>query len=190
MSSPNDLHFPLQIGVKWRDAATKFSSFCSPGSPNRTGFGMGRLKPRPTFSPHSSRYCVKGRADFVAVVSRYTRLRRAGRQFVGLCPFHREQHPSFYVRPEKKIFLCFGYGSGGDLFDFVICVERCDFRRAVEIVAAFPGVGDSSGDEKSLLVENIGVSRHWMAHENDDMSSRYGSSSRRRSLVPQGSRCL
>src|SRR5438034_1196950 len=88
MSSPNDLHFPLQIGVKWRDAATKFSSFCSPGSPNRTGFGMGRLKPRPTFSPHSSRYCVKGRADFVAVVSRYTRLRRAGRQFVGLCPFH------------------------------------------------------------------------------------------------------
>src|SRR6266513_1313577 len=50
MSSPNDLHFPLQIGVKWRDAATTFSSFCSPGSPNRTGFGMGRLKPRPTFS--------------------------------------------------------------------------------------------------------------------------------------------
>ena len=125
---------------------------------------------------------VKGRADFVAVVSRYTRLRRAGRQFVGLCPFHREQHPSFYVRPEKKIFFCFGCGSGGDLFDFVICVERCAFRRAVEIVAAFPGVGDSSGDEKSLLVENIGVSRHWMAHENDDMSSRYGSSSRRRSI--------
>src|SRR6266566_9696238 len=49
MSSPNDLHFPLQIGVKWCDAATTFSSFCSPRSPNRTGFVMGRLKPRPTF---------------------------------------------------------------------------------------------------------------------------------------------
>ncbi|SRR6266568_2682151 len=61
MSSPNDLHFPLQIGVKWRDAATPFSSFCSPRSPNRTGFGMGRLKPRPTFSPHSSRYGTSSR---------------------------------------------------------------------------------------------------------------------------------
>src|SRR5881392_2121807 len=50
MSSPNDLHFPLQIGVKWRDAATTFSSFCSPRSPNRTGFGVGRLKPRPTLT--------------------------------------------------------------------------------------------------------------------------------------------
>src|SRR5438876_5775981 len=47
-SSPNDLHFPQQIGVKWGDAATTFPSFCSPRSPNRTGFGMGRLKPRPT----------------------------------------------------------------------------------------------------------------------------------------------
>ena len=61
MSSSNDLHFPLQIGVKWRDAATTFSSFCSPRSPNRTSFGMGRLKPRPTFSPHSSRYWTSSR---------------------------------------------------------------------------------------------------------------------------------
>ncbi len=65
MSSPNDLHFPLQIGVKWRDAATTFSLFCSPRSPNRTGFGMGRLKPRPTFSPHS-RYGTSSRRASVA----------------------------------------------------------------------------------------------------------------------------
>src|SRR5947207_257455 len=66
MSSPNDLHFPLQIGVKWRDAATTFSSFCSPRSPNRTGFDMGRLKPRPTFSLHSSRYGTSSRRASVA----------------------------------------------------------------------------------------------------------------------------
>ncbi len=66
MSSPNDLHFPLQIGVKWRDAATPFSSFCSPRSPNRTGFGMGRLKPRPTFSPHSSRYWTSSSKQLLA----------------------------------------------------------------------------------------------------------------------------
>src|SRR5437660_12916300 len=59
-------HFPLQIGVKWRDAATTFSSFCSPRSPNRTSFGMGRLKPRPTFSPHSSRYWTSSRRASVA----------------------------------------------------------------------------------------------------------------------------
>ncbi len=60
-----NIHFPLQIGVKWRDAATTFSSFCSPRSPNRTGFGMGRLKPRPTFSPHS-RYGTSSRRASVA----------------------------------------------------------------------------------------------------------------------------
>ena len=59
-------HFPLQIGVKWREAATTFSSFCSPRSPNRTGFGMGRLKPRPTFSLHSSRYWTSSRRASVA----------------------------------------------------------------------------------------------------------------------------
>src|SRR6266480_4893384 len=55
----------LNLVVKWRDAnaATPFSSFCSPRSPNRTGFGMGRLKPRPTFSPHSSRYGTSRRAS-------------------------------------------------------------------------------------------------------------------------------
>lgn len=80
---------------------------------------------------------VKAQADFLAVASRYTRLRRSGRQYVGLCPLHSERHPSFYVHPGKKIFHCFGCGAGGDVFHFVMCAEGCGFQRALEIVAEF-----------------------------------------------------
>jgi len=85
---------------------------------------------------------VKARADFFAIASRYTRLRRAGRQFVGLCPFHSERHPSFYVHPEKKVFYCFGCNRGGDLFDFVMLVESCDFSEALRIISGFSGGSD------------------------------------------------
>jgi hypothetical protein len=83
---------------------------------------------------------VKSRADFFALASLYTRLRRAGQQFVGLCPFHSERHPSFYIHPEKKSFYCFGCGAGGDVFDFVMRIEHCDFSRAMRLVADFSRV--------------------------------------------------
>lgn len=78
---------------------------------------------------------VKARADFVAIVSQYTSLRSRGRQFVGLCPFHPERHPSFFVEPGRKVWKCFGCGAGGDLYAFVMRVNNCDFRSALEIVA-------------------------------------------------------
>jgi CHC2-type zinc finger protein len=87
---------------------------------------------------------LKARVDFVGIVSRYTPLRRSGRQFVGLCPFHSERHPSFYIHPEKKIFYCFGCGAGGDLFDFVTRAEGCDFLGALRIVADSVGVARES----------------------------------------------
>jgi hypothetical protein len=82
---------------------------------------------------------VKRAADFVAIVSRYTRLRPSGRQFVGICPFHDERHPSFYVHPEKKLWFCFGCGRGGDVFKFVMCAECCGFSAALRIISAFGG---------------------------------------------------
>lgn len=79
---------------------------------------------------------VKRTADFVAIVSQYTQLRRAGRQFVGLCPFHSERTPSFCLDPQRKIFKCFGRcDAGGDIFDFVMRAEQCCFSYAVRIVA-------------------------------------------------------
>lgn len=84
---------------------------------------------------------VKREADFVTIVSRYTKLRRAGRQFVGLCPFHSERTPSFYVHPQLKVWKCFGCGRGGDVFDFVMLAENCDFSAALRVVS---GVAEAS----------------------------------------------
>ena len=82
---------------------------------------------------------VKRYADFFSIVSRYTRLQKAGRQFVGLCPFHSERNPSFFIEPERKIFHCFGCGCGGDVFAFIMRIEGCDLpsalRIAIEITA-------------------------------------------------------
>jgi hypothetical protein len=77
---------------------------------------------------------IKGRADFIDILSRYTRLRRAGRQYVGLCPFHSERHPSFYVEPDRKLWNCFGCGLGGDIFSFVMRAEGCSFAGALRFV--------------------------------------------------------
>ncbi len=77
---------------------------------------------------------VLAAADFVGIASRYTRLRRSGRQWLGLCPFHSERHPSFYVEPERRIWKCFGCGAGGDLFRFVMLAEGLTFGRALRFV--------------------------------------------------------
>lgn len=90
---------------------------------------------------------VKAHADFFAIAGYFTRLRRVGRQFVGLCPFHSEHHPSFYIHPEKKIFYCFGCGVGGDLLDFVMRIERLPFALALDWVARFPN--DGSEDRRT-----------------------------------------
>lgn len=80
---------------------------------------------------------VKRACDFVTLVSRYTRLRRAGAQYRGLCPFHSERNPSLYIEPQQKIWKCFGCERGGDLFDFVMLAEHCDFPSALRIVSDF-----------------------------------------------------
>jgi len=92
---------------------------------------------------------VKSRADFFAIASRYMRLRRAGWQFVGLCPFHSERHPSCYVHPEKKIFYCFGCNRGGDVFDFVMLAESCKFLEALRIVTDFSSGVASESEPRS-----------------------------------------
>jgi hypothetical protein len=81
---------------------------------------------------------VKAHCDFLAIAGRYTRLRRSGRQYAGLCPFHSERHPSFYVESKRKIFHCFGCGAGGDVFAFIMRAESCDFPRALAIADSFP----------------------------------------------------
>src|SRR6266853_796988 len=83
---------------------------------------------------------VKQQADIVRVVGEYVRLKKTGKDFSGLCPFHQEKTPSFTVSPIKQIFYCFGCGKGGDIFNFVMEMERCDFPDALRLVAEKCGI--------------------------------------------------
>ena len=83
---------------------------------------------------------VKQQADIVRVVGEYVRLKKTGKDFSGLCPFHQEKTPSFTVSPIKQIFYCFGCGKGGDIFNFVMETERCEFPDALRIVAEKCGI--------------------------------------------------
>jgi DNA primase len=83
---------------------------------------------------------VRERADIVAVVSDVVALRRAGRSWIGLCPFHEEKTPSFTVSPERGMFHCFGCQAGGDAISFVMRQQGLDFRDAVQVLAERFGV--------------------------------------------------
>jgi DNA primase len=74
---------------------------------------------------------IRAAADIVDVVSGFVRLKKAGRFFVGLCPFHVEKTPSFHVNPERNIYKCFGCGKGGNAFTFLMEFERVSFVDAV-----------------------------------------------------------
>ncbi|MFQ5430126.1 MAG: DNA primase [Phycisphaerae bacterium] len=83
---------------------------------------------------------VRQASDIVDVVSQYVTLKRAGREFRALCPFHNEKTPSFYVVPEKQIFKCFGCSAGGDVFKFIQMKEGVGFREAMEMLATRAGI--------------------------------------------------
>jgi DNA primase len=83
---------------------------------------------------------VKQQADIVRVVGEYVRLKKTGKDFSGLCPFHQEKTPSFTVSPIKQIFYCFGCGKGGDVYNFVMDMEKCEFPEAVKMVAEKCGI--------------------------------------------------
>ena len=73
--------------------------------------------------------------DIVDVISQYVNLKRSGRSFFGLCPFHSEKSPSFAVSPDRQIFHCFGCGVGGNVFHFISKIENVGFKESVEILA-------------------------------------------------------
>ena len=92
---------------------------------------------------------VKQQADIVRVIGDYVRLKKAGQNFRGLCPFHSEKTPSFNVHPGKQIYHCFGCGQGGDVFKFVMEMEKCPFPEAIRIVAEKCGIAIPRPKERS-----------------------------------------
>jgi DNA primase len=83
---------------------------------------------------------VKQQADIVRVIGEYVRLKKTGQNFTGLCPFHQEKSPSFAVHPVRQIYHCFGCGVGGDVFKFVMEVDKCSFPEAIRTVAEKCGI--------------------------------------------------
>ena len=83
---------------------------------------------------------IKNRNDIVDVVSQYVILKRKGRNYFGLCPFHNEKSPSFSVSPEKQIFHCFGCNVGGNVFHFIMKIENISFFESVKMLANRAGI--------------------------------------------------
>jgi DNA primase catalytic core len=73
--------------------------------------------------------------SIVEIVERYVRLHRAGHEFTGLCPFHAEKTPSFFVNEEKGAFYCFGCGTGGDVIEFIKKIEGISFKEACKLLS-------------------------------------------------------
>src|SRR3984893_11779403 len=92
---------------------------------------------------------VKQQADIVRVVGEYVQLKKAGQSFRGLCPFHSEKTASFNVHPTRQIYHCFGCGKGGDVFSFVMEMEKCEFPDAIRVVAEKCGIAIPRPRERS-----------------------------------------
>jgi DNA primase len=92
---------------------------------------------------------VKQQADIVRVIGEYVRLKKTGQNFTGLCPFHQEKTPSFAVHPVRQIYHCFGCGAGGDVFKFVMEMEKSSFPEAVRTVAEKCGIPVPKPRERS-----------------------------------------
>ncbi len=98
---------------------------------------------------------VREATDIAAVVSEHVQLKRVGRTWKALCPFHQEKTPSFTVNPDRQIFKCFGCGEGGDVFRFLMEFEKLSFPEAVEFLASRAGIplpktGWSGPEEESV----------------------------------------
>ena len=78
---------------------------------------------------------IKRAADVVALIGQYVKLRKTGRNYSGLCPFHAEKDPSFSVNPERQSFHCFGCKKGGDIFSFWMEYHSTTFPEAVRDLA-------------------------------------------------------
>ena len=83
---------------------------------------------------------IKSRVDIVELASEYLTLKKAGRNFIGLCPFHQEKTASFTVNREKQIFYCFGCGEGGNVITFLMKIANKTFPEAIKDLAEKTGV--------------------------------------------------
>ena len=103
---------------------------------------------------------VRQSNDIVDVISQYVHLKRSGRNFFGLCPFHNEKSPSFSVSPDKQIFHCFGCGVGGNVITFISKIEGLNFIETVQMLAEraniqLPTLENNIDSKKEILKDKV-----------------------------------
>ena len=101
---------------------------------------------------------IRSSNDIVDIISQYVVLKRSGRNFFGLCPFHKEKSPSFSVSPDRQIFHCFGCGVGGNVIHFVSKIENINFIETLQLLAERANISlptlDSTEDNKILELKS------------------------------------
>ncbi len=83
---------------------------------------------------------VRDATDIVDLISNYLALKKSGKSFVGLCPFHADSSPSFHVNPQTQLYYCFGCQKGGNVFNFLMEMEKMSFKEALEFLADKAGI--------------------------------------------------
>ena len=96
---------------------------------------------------------IKNENDVVDIVSEVVRLKRSGRNYMGLCPFHKEKSPSFSVSSDKQIYKCFGCGEAGNVFTFLMKYRNMDFIEAVKYLADRANITIEYNDDKTRAYE-------------------------------------
>ena len=103
---------------------------------------------------------IRQSSDIVNIISQYVVLKRKGRNYFGICPFHNEKSPSFSVSPDRQIFHCFGCNVGGNIYSFLMKIEGIGFKEAVEQLAEraniqLPKLENTIDNEKEELKEKV-----------------------------------
>ncbi len=123
---------------------------------------------------------VSRRNNLVELVSGYVHLKRNGTSHIGLCPFHKEKTPSFHVDEDKQLYYCFGCGTGGNIFDFVMRAENLDFVDALKFLAQRSGITleeeaggrpGQSDEEAALRKRILEMNRVAARHFYDNLST-------------------
>src|SRR4030042_4981322 len=110
---------------------------------------------------------IKKRIDIVDLIGGYVPLKKAGVNHKALCPFHKEDTPSFMVSPEKQIWHCFGCSEGGDIFTFVQKIDGLDFPDALKLLA------DRAGVKLNRMDAKLGRQKKKLSDINEDAASLY-----------------
>lgn len=121
---------------------------------------------------------VRDSSDILSIVQDYVRLKKAGSNYLGLCPFHREKTPSFNVNPARGFFKCFGCGKGGDTITFVMEIERLEFVDAIRWLADRAGIeipkteeGKKAYDKRESVYEALRFASEYYVEKLNDSNS-------------------